>query len=577
MKQIIFLAVFILSFIPALAQNHNYKLAKNDLEERGEVYFSFKKQQSVTVEELTKIISIDGVIADTVYAYANNNGFNQFLDYDIHFRVLTPPSKKFNIKTGRRFKSEGTWNFYPTYPEYVKIMESFVDSFPELCVLDTIGYSINKRKILFIKISGNSEQDSRTKPGFMYSSTMHGDETTGYILLLQLIDHLLNEYGKDTKITYLINNLNIWINPLANPDGTYFGGDSTVNEAKRYNLNNIDLNRNFPDPEDGMHPDNNDWQKENIAMMDFMNKHHFVLSANLHTGAEVINYPWDTWHTRHADDQWFQYISRQYADTVHKYAPAGYLSDLDNGITNGYDWYSINGGRQDYMTYYLQGREVTMELGQQKLPPPEDLPNYWNNNYRSLINYMEQALFGLSGTVTDSLTGNPLQAKIYMPYHDKDSSWVYSDSSSGAFHRLLYENNYDLQVSATDYPVKQIKNITIYNQDSLNMDIQLTKPVIPLPDKINEYSLSIYPNPFCHEPIITIGIKKNTPIKLTLFDTKGRKNGVLINEYYARGYYELTWNVSQLASGIYYLSLKTDDITITRKAIKINNSNCTTP
>jgi hypothetical protein len=574
-KHIFFIAVFFLHFVPVFTQTRDYKQAEDYLEERGEVYFSFCKQSPQAMKRLTRIISLDRVMADTVYAYANINGFSRFLDADIDYTVLPPPAKQYNVKTGSRFKSDGAWNFYPTYPEYVNIMESFVDSFPELCVLDTIGYSVNKRKILFLKISGNAEQGHKTKPKFMYSSTMHGDETTGYILLLQLIDHLLNGYGSDVKITRLINNVEIWINPLANPDGTYFGGDSTVNEAKRYNLNNVDLNRNFPDPEDGMHPDNNDWQPENIAMMNFMEKYNFVLSANLHGGAEVINYPWDTWHTRHADDQWFRYISRQYADTVHKYAPEGYLTDLENGVTNGYDWYSISGGRQDYVTYYQHGREVTMELSQQKLPPPEDLPKYWNYNYRALINYMEQSLFGLTGIVTDSLTGDPLKAKIYLPYHDKDSSWVYSDAETGVYHRLLYENNYDLQAAAAGYPVRQIKNISIANHYLLNMDIQLTKPVIPPPKKINDYSLSISPNPFCRNPIISIGIAQNTPVKLTLFDTKGREIGVLINEYFVSGFYELSWDVSNLVSGMYFLCLETGNKIFTKKAIKINKNNST--
>jgi hypothetical protein len=32
------------------------------------------------------------------------------------------------------------------------------------------------------------------------------------------------------------------------------------------------------------------------------------------------------------------------------------------GVTNGYDWYRITGGRQDYVTWFLRGREVTIEV-----------------------------------------------------------------------------------------------------------------------------------------------------------------------------------------------------------------------
>ena len=151
----------------------------------------------------------------------------------------------------------------------------------------------------------------------LYTSTMHGDETVGYILMLHLIDSLLNGYGSVQRITNLLNNYQIYINPLANPDGTYAGGNNTVYGATRNNANGVNLNRNFPDPEAGPHPDGYPWQKETMAFMHYDSIHHFVMSANYHAGDELVNYPWDTWAKLHADDAWFQFVSHEYADTVH--------------------------------------------------------------------------------------------------------------------------------------------------------------------------------------------------------------------------------------------------------------------
>ena len=74
---------------------------------------------------------------------------------------------------------------------------------------------------------------------------MHGDELTGYVLMLRFIDDILNNYNTNSRITYLVNEIDIWINPLANPDGAYAGGNSNVWGATRSNANFIDLNRNF--------------------------------------------------------------------------------------------------------------------------------------------------------------------------------------------------------------------------------------------------------------------------------------------------------------------------------------------
>ena len=50
---------------------------------------------------------------------------------------------------------------------------------------------------------------------------MHGDEITGYVTMLRLIDTLAKGYGIVPQFTYLLQNVEIWINPLADPDGTY--------------------------------------------------------------------------------------------------------------------------------------------------------------------------------------------------------------------------------------------------------------------------------------------------------------------------------------------------------------------
>ncbi len=111
-----------------------------------------------------------------------------------------------------------------------------------------------------------------------------------------------------------MDNLEIWINPLANPDGTY-GLGNTISSPTRYNANGYDLNRNFPDP---ITP-NTVKQKETLDMIRFMRKHKFVLSANFHSGSEVVNYPWDRWLSiLHADDRG-SIVSADLMPTLHMF------------------------------------------------------------------------------------------------------------------------------------------------------------------------------------------------------------------------------------------------------------------
>jgi len=182
--------------------------------------------------------------------------------------------------------------------------------------------------------------------------------------------------------------------------------------------------------------------------MAFAQAHHFILSANFHGGAEVINYPWDTWSRRHPDDAWFQYIGLEYVQTAKKYAPPSYFTDVSpTGVINGYEWYRVCGGRQDWMVYFQGCREVTIELSETKLVAESALPLYWEYNREALVGYLEKGLTGLTGKVADRL-GHPLRAEISLLNHDtaQDRSAVWTNPKTGRFYRLCLPGAYSIQV-----------------------------------------------------------------------------------------------------------------------------------
>jgi hypothetical protein len=382
------------------------------------------------------------------------------------------------------------WDKYPTYTQYDSIMQSFKTLYPALCRLDTIGTSINGKLILALKISDNPGIDG-DKPSVFYTSTMHGDETGGYVLMLRLADYLLKNYNISNRVKNLVDNLEIWVNPLANPDGTYNNGN-TINSPTRYNANGYDLNRNFPDP---ITP-NIVKQKETLDMIKFMRKHKFVLSVNFHSGSEVVNYPWDRWLSKlHADDSWFNSISRSYADTAHVYAGPEYMNYLDNGVTRGAVWYSINGGRQDFMTWELHGREVTIELDDQYVTPAVQLPLLWQNSWHSLLGYLENALYGIHGQVRNANSFAPVPAKVFINGHDKDSSQVYSDTLRGSFVRFLSPGSWNLTFSAVGYQDTTVNNVIVTLGQKTDLNVDMVPILNGIKTTISPTPLLLYPNP----------------------------------------------------------------------------------
>lgn len=413
----------------------------------NEYYFRFFLQDKTRLNELNTYISIDNVRGNYVYAYANQSQWDAFSPMGFSPELLPHPSTLIEAVMSDNFIQAKSWDSYPTYDAYVAMMNDFALNHPTHCQIIDAGNTVNGRKILFARISNNL--GTAAKPLVMYTATMHGDETVGYVLMLRLIDTLLGGYGSDPRITNLMDNLEIWINPNGNPDGTYNGGNSTVNGAIRNNAGGVDLNRNFPN-QYGNQEDGNASQPETTIMKNIALANRFALSANFHGGAEVVNYPWDYTYTLHPDNDWYISLSQAYASSAQANSPAGYLDDYNNGITNGAAWYVTTGNRQDWMNFTGDGRETTIEISATKLPEASTLPNYWTYNYDALLTYLEYALRGIHGMVTD-VYGNPLSATITVNGLDNNLSVVTTNPAKGDFYRFLSPGTYDLTISTSGY------------------------------------------------------------------------------------------------------------------------------
>ena len=388
-----------------------------------------------------------------------------------------------------------TFQKYPTYGQYVEMMQQFATQFPDICRLDTFGTSEEGRLLLALKISDNVGEDE-AEANFLYSSTIHGNELVGFILLLRLADTLLNGYGKNNELTRLVDSLSIWINPLANPDGTYSAGNNlTMKNSMRFNVKLADLNRSFPDPGKAEPDDTTGRPTENRHMMQFMKTHGFAMSANIHSGEEVVNYPWDFTFDLHADDDWYRFISREYADEARAVDP-GYMGLFTDGITNGAAWYIITGGRQDYVNYYLEGREVTLELSTEFLLGSDLLEEHWNINRRSLLNYLSQSEYGIRGRIYDKENGKPVRALIRIPDHDSTYSVVHSTSLHGDFYRLIKEGMYDLVVSAPGFLTDTVTGVSVTDYLATYLEVGLERDLrtglVPVAQLTG---FRLYPNP----------------------------------------------------------------------------------
>jgi hypothetical protein len=471
----------------------------------------------------------------------------EFISSGTQYRLAPPVDVKGFFTAGSAAEAM-MWQSYPTWQHYDTIMHKIADRWPALCTLDTIGFSIMGRAILALKISDNESADE-PRPKVMLTSTIHGDEPAGFVLLMRLAEYLACESENEGLASELISRLEIWINALANPDGMFRNSDTMIYPV-RANSNGYDLNRNFPDPEVASPPP---LQKETLDMIRFMEEKRFVLSANLHSGAEVVNYPWDKWTRLHADDDWFSQISRRYADTVHRYAEKGYMTFLDNGVTRGWEWYTVRGGRQDFVTWGLGGREVTIEIDDIKMTQGSNLEALWQWNHRSLLRFLAEALHGIRGRVTDAGTGDPLPARIFIEDHDSDSSHVYADTLTGYYYRYPATGEYSIIFSCPGYEPYWLEAELSAWDAGVTVDVQLLKQDKRWPDPPVS-QLLIWPNPSDGRFRIMPPQLLAGEVTVTLSTTTGSVAGSYRTSAYSG--LPLQCNFSGLSTGVYIVSVR---------------------
>ena len=533
-----------------------------DLFTLPQAYVKVAVQSQEQVKRLALDFSIDQVRkADGQYLvrlWLGPHDYQNFLNLGMDFTLCRGEGKWGELAMASTYEQMALWDKYPVYQVYCDMMDTFQTRFPALCRVDTILASTpNNHKILSCYV-GSNLSGAEQRPQFFYTSTMHGDEQTGFVMMLRLIDYLLNHYTTDAQVRHLLDNVDLWICPVENPDGMYYADDNIMgsgysNLSTRSNAHGVDLNRAYP----AIGQPVKSYEPEIQAMMDFASRHHFVMSANFHGGDELYNFPWDYWTSNqvtHADESWWWLMGRAFADTCHAYGNDGYFTSEYNGVTPGGDWYVVSGSRQDYMNYYQHCREVTLEISENKSPSGSNLPQFWTNLKHSLLNYIGECLNGFNGTVTDSVTGEPLEAMVFIQNHDFNNSEVYSYLPEGKYYRPIKAGAYAVTFSAEGYVSKTVQ-VTTTDGTAQQIDVQLVlEGYVPDPGEAVElfasHQLLVYPDPVGNVMHIRAdGQWQNA--EAMVYDATGRQmlSFMLSGE-------NTSVDVSKLAKGTYFVQVR---------------------
>lgn len=255
----------------------------------------------------------------------------------------------------------GSMGGHLTYQEILNTLDSMASHYPHLITSkQPIGTYLTQqgRPIYWVRISDNP-QVAENEPQVLYTSLHHAREPAGLMTLVYYMYYLLEGYGNDPEVTYLINNRDLYFVLVVNPDGYVFNQSTNPNGGGmwRKNLRNngdgsfgVDINRNYgykwgldntgssPFPQDDTYRGPSAFSEhETQALRDFCNSHTFRLALNYHTYSNLLLYPWGWTSQPSPDDSLFHALSlRMTRDNQYVFGPGATTIYFTNGGSD--DW-----------------------------------------------------------------------------------------------------------------------------------------------------------------------------------------------------------------------------------------------
>jgi len=178
----------------------------------------------------------------------------------------------------------------------------------------------------------------------------------------------------------------------------------------------------------------------------------------------------------------------------------------------------------------------------------------------------------ISTTFPSTTNTSPYAIKFF----DQNTGWcaankgMYISTNGGANWIIQYQSVgsasfYDCAFIGRDSGWAVGQNMIIRTVNGNTISVNQISSNVP-----SDFSLKQnFPNPFNPSTKINFGIKNSTFASLKVFDMTGKEVKSLVNENLAAGSYELNFNASELNSGVYFYTLKTNEFTETKKMMLV--------
>jgi len=342
---------------------------------------------------------------------------------------------------------------YRDYDTILQLLADFETDHPAVArnidvgALTGVGNTAEGRPIHALKISDNVDEDE-DEPTIMIVSCHHAREIVTPELAIYIIEQLLDNYGTDPEITAIVDNNEIWISPVWNPDGytyvfnvyEYWRKNRTPFSSGYYG---VDLNRNYPygwkGPYSGSTSPSSDTykgpfpgsEKETLNMMALSRNRRFAKVLDFHNYGREVLYTY--------------YLSSAMPTVMENY----YLAEATELSTemNYYGYTRKASAESEHYQWQLNdlgGFAFLAETALDFQPDYNDALAEGPLTWPGIKWFLEHEI-PIKGHVTETTSGDPVAADIEIAGINYTAGDKHrSGGPEGRFHYFLPPGNYDV-------------------------------------------------------------------------------------------------------------------------------------
>ena len=398
----------------------------------------------------------------------------------------------------RRAFANRQYDHFPTLDSLYNWIDRLQMQYPKLLAVEQIGASTSMGLPLYaLKISDNAavEED---ESAVLFSAIHHAREPIGGVLCMRLVENLLRDYRSNAATQRLVDELELWVVPIVNPEGYKYVFDHKLGfpwwrKNLRDNdhdgifnptIDGVDLNRNYDyNWQQGGEDNPASWffrgtkpfsENEIEAMQTLALRENIFAGLSFHSYGEVVLYPWGNYYTAPDQDLIYE-VGQKLASCMRK---------LSGRST--YALLPLN-GRVGQSSVWMYGRlravDFIVELGDEYYTGERDTRRVVEEGLAGIDYFLNRALVAnIRGHVIDGQTGAPLVARIRIKNHE--SRYVaprFSEPLFGRFERLLLPGVYTLEVSADGYATQMFPAVQVHADEATELQIKKKKKREVLP------------------------------------------------------------------------------------------------